>query len=166
MSDGSDMLDGAVLYAPQAGQAAAAPHRGLVPLSCSMRPDLLNPGVLVENAVRPVLAPVPFLPGYDASDAIRQAGEKRFAEAVRTAGLHDGVQELHIPGNYRYTMIGGPKLDIPNATTGSGFKLLQLNSEEHFGLMFGDMGVTEFWNSETDLAVRRFERAYVDSASC
>lgn len=39
--------------------------------------------------------------------------------------------------------------------------VLQIDSDEHVGWMWGDMGVIYVWMRETDIAARRFDRAWV-----
>ncbi|MEP6019296.1 MAG: DUF1963 domain-containing protein [Paracoccaceae bacterium] len=57
------------------------------------------------------------------------------------------------------TMIGGPKFTTPNPTPGSGFKLLQIDSDQALGVTWGDVGLLEFWIDLADLAKRDFDKA-------
>lgn len=173
LSEYSDMVDGRVLYAPQAGPRPVARHPHLQDLQQCFASQPDDSGLIVQTTVRPTVAPVPYLAGFDRSSvsedlmhSIDTVSMEHFFTALRAAGLVDGTQELHAEKCYVYSMIGGPKIDIPNPTKGHGVKLLQLDSANNLGLQFGDAGVVEFWIEEEDLRLGRFERAFVDGASC
>ncbi|MEJ6398578.1 YwqG family protein [Yoonia sp. 208BN28-4] len=165
----SDLMDGRVLYAPHAGPHRVKRHPNLAKLQRGFVPEIEQDNVLVETAVRAIVAPVPHLNDFDFASvskelnrSIGDVAKKRFAQALHEKG-YSGKQD---EDGYVFNMIGGPKLDIPNPTMGQGIKLLQLDSTAGLGLQFGDMGVMEFWIAEEDLRMGRFDRAFVENASC
>ena len=77
--------------------------------------------------------------------------------AAREAGVPvDNAGSGRVPAH----MIGGPKWETPNPTSGEGAKLLQLDSDRRNGFMFCDAGIVDFWIDPQDLADRRFDRAW------
>lgn len=123
------------------------------------RPDDLPLGLMPEFAVRPVprrvLRPTSDLPEDVDRNLVTLAqkyGEAVFAEFI---AQQDGLRLTS--KHYNLHTIGGPASDVPNPTGGSGFKLLQLDSDTELGLMIGDSGILEFWIDFDDLQARRFE---------
>ena len=169
----TDLMTGRVLYAPEAGPHRVKRHPNLGELQSYFTRHPGQDNVLIETAVRPTVATVPHLSTFDYGAASKdlniclgEISKKRYKESVSAAGHINGRQHLKFEEDYVYNMVGGPKLDIPNATMGHGVKLLQLDSAGSLGLQFGDMGVVEFWIDEDDLREGRFDRAFVDGASC
>ncbi|MDJ0946532.1 MAG: DUF1963 domain-containing protein [Kiloniellales bacterium] len=58
----------------------------------------------------------------------------------------------------------GPTQFKTNPTGDRGLRLLLLSSDPGLDFMFCDVGVVEFWILEEDLAARRFERAWANTA--
>ena len=69
-----------------------------------------------------------------------------------------GFMPYRIAESSNDTMIGGPKFTNPNPTRGTGFKLLQIDSDTTLGVTWGDMGLVEFWIDPDDLAARDFDK--------
>jgi hypothetical protein len=123
------------------------------------RPEELDLGLMPEFAVRPIprliLRPASDLPedvDWNLVTLARKHSEAVFADFV---GQQDGLRLTS--KHYNLHTIGGQASDVPNPTAGSGFKLLQLDSDTELGLMIGDSGVLEFWIDQDDLKARRFE---------
>ena len=169
----SDLQGGRVLYAPEPGRHPAKRPPNLQPLFDYFIPHPSHDNILNENRVRPTVAILPTLVDFDYGDAphelcraLGDVGRARYAASVRAAQSKKARNRPLPDKNYVYNMIGGPRLDVPNPTSGRGVKLLQLDSSASLGLQFGDMGVLEFWIDEDDLRMGRFDRAYADNASC
>ena len=166
----ADLMDfdrGTVLYADAAAETPREPPEGLHAYW-----DLAEAGrtVLPAHTVRAIELPLLNPGDIDLDKNGRQALEMHAIQRHREAILavtDNGAPVLAPPSEtYIYSMIGGPKLDIPNPSEGSGVKLLQLDSDAGLGLMFGDMGIMEFWIDEEDLRAGRLDRARLDGSSC
>ncbi len=116
--------------------------------------------------------------GYESAQAARDSGDDLIGlrtslhSALRTIktqadvdpdllaalpkDLLRGFMPYRIAESSNDTMIGGPKFANPNPTPGTGFKLLQVDSDNTLGVTWGDMGLVEFWIDPNDLAALDF----------
>jgi uncharacterized protein YwqG len=67
------------------------------------------------------------------------------------------------PAPREHIFLGAPH-DATNPTGGSGVRLLCLDTDDAVEMSFGDMGVSEWWIAEADLAAGRFDKAFVRMA--
>ncbi len=169
LSDVGDMA-GTVRYADTPGAVPVAPPNE-TPEIWHGKPMADDAKSLKEIHLRPLTLPL-LDPGStatlerDAARALERYAFKRHREAILSE-VEGGDPLLHPPReNYMYSMIGGPKLDVANATEGEGVKLLQFDSDEGLGFQFGDMGVLEFWIDEEDARAGLWDRAYTAVSSC
>ena len=158
---------GTVLYADAAALMPRNPPEGLHDYwGLAGAGQTVLPAHTVRAMELPLLNPGDIDLDKNGRQALQMHAIQRHRDAILAVTVN-GEPVLSPPSEtYIYSMIGGPKLDIPNPSEGSGVKLLQLDSDAGLGLMFGDMGIVEFWIDEEDLRAGRLDRARLDGSTC